>query len=180
MILIRTETPEEIAAVRVVEEKAFGRPAEADVVDRLRARGAVTLSLVAVDEGQVVGHVLFTPVDIVSQAADGQEHRSPAIGMGPVAVLPGRQKQGIGSRLIRAGLEEIRQGGHAAVVVLGDPRYYTRFGFVPASRYGIRFQDEAVPAEDFMVQELRRGVLEIFLTEHGKGTAVYQPEFQDC
>ena len=71
--------------------------------------------------------------------------------MGPVAVLPERQSQGIGSRLIRAGLEEIRQQGHAVVVVLGDPRYYSRFGFEPASRYAVRFQDPNVPAEDFML-----------------------------
>jgi putative acetyltransferase len=180
MILILPEKPEHIPGVRAVEEQAFRRAAEADVVDRLRAHGAVTLSLVAVEEGLVAGHVLFSPVDIVSQGADGQEHRSPAVGMGPVAVLPERQRQGIGSRLIRAGLEEIRQSGHAVVVVLGDPRYYTRFGFVPAGRFGIRFQDENVPPEDFMIQEMRRGVLENFSNERGKGIAVYQPEFQDC
>ena len=173
MILIKPEGPEHIAGVRAVEEKAFGRPVEAELVDRLRARGAVTLSLVALDEGQLVGHVLFSRVTIGSGP-----YELPALGMGPVAVLPGRQRQGIGSRLIRAGLEECRQMGALAVVVLGDSRYYSRFGFGPAARYGVVFQDEAVPAEDFMILELRRGALEAVPSSE-KRVALYAPEFRD-
>lgn len=169
MLIIRPEGPEHIEGVHRVEERAFKRPAEAELVDQLRARKAATISLVATEDGEVVGHVLFSRVQI----ADGAE-RLNAIGLGPIAVLPEHQRQGIGGRLIRAGLEECRQMGFPAVVVLGDPRYYTRFGFEPAKRYGIRFQDESVPADAFMVLELRRGVL-----EGHKGVATYEPEFNN-
>ncbi len=171
MMIIHPDKAEHAAGVYYVEEKAFKRPAEADLCVKLRQRKAATLSLVALEDGEVVGHVLFSPVTIRGEKP-GEE--LPVVGMGPVAVLPARQRQGIGSRLIRAGLEEIRQEGHAAVVVLGDPHYYTRFGFEPAGRFGIRFQDPNVPAEDFMVIELRRGVL-----EGHAGVAYYEPEFND-
>lgn len=169
MIIIRPEEAEHAAGVYRVEEKAFKRPAEADLCASLRKRRAVALSLVALEEGEVVGHILFSAVNIRGDGGD-----VPVIGLGPVAVLPECQNQGIGSRLIRAGLEEIRQLGHSAVVVLGDPRYYTRFGFGPASRYGVSFQDPNVPAEDFMLLELRRGALE----GHG-GVAYYEREFNE-
>jgi putative acetyltransferase len=171
MIIIRPEEAEHAAGVYAVEEKAFKRPAEADLCAALSKRGAVTLSLVAVEDDAVVGHVLFSPVAIRAEEA-GEAFA--VLGMGPVAVLPGRQRQGIGARLIRAGLEEIRQQGYPAVVVLGDPRYYTRFGFEPASRYGIRFEDPGAPAEDFMVLELRRGSL-----QGHDGTACYEVEFKE-
>lgn len=167
MVIIHPEEPQHAASVTKVEQKAFGRPAEADLCSRLRKRGAVTLSLVALENDQVVGHVLFSLVTI-----KGESQSLEAVGLGPVAVLPDRQKQGIGSRLIRAGLEEIRQMGYPAVVVLGDPRYYTRFGFEPAARYGLRFPDPNVPADDFMALELRRGAL-----EQSTGEVHYQPEF---
>ncbi len=169
MIIIRPEEAEHADGVYQVEEKAFHRPAEADLCVSLRKRRAVTLSLVALEDGEVVGHVLFSPVTIRGEAGD-----LPAIGLGPVAVLPEHQNQGIGSRLIRAGLEEIRQQGHTVVVLLGDPRYYSRFGFEPASRYAVRFQDPNAPAEAFMLLELRRGTLQ----DHG-GVAYYEPEFNE-
>ena len=176
MIIIRPERPEHAAGVYQVEKAAFGRPAEADLCQRLRKRKAVTVSLVALDADHVVGHVLFSPVRIAAEGGGAEDGGGtedlPVVGMGPVAVNPDHQRQGIGSRLIRAGLEEVRQLGVAAVVVLGDPRYYTRFGFQPAARYGVRFQDPSVPAEDFMLIELRRGALE----GHG-GVATYEPEF---
>ncbi len=171
MIIIHVEEAEQAGGVYQVEEKAFKRPAEADLCVKLRERGAVTLSLVALEDSEVIGHVLFSPVII---RGEGVGEEIAAVGMGPVAVLPSRQRQGIGSRLVRAGLEEIRQAGHAAVVVLGDPQYYTRFGFAPASHYGIRFQDPNVPAEDFMILELRRGAL-----EGHSGAAFYEQEFND-
>ncbi len=182
MIIIHAEEERHAAGVYRVEEKAFRRAGEADLCVKLRERSAATLSLVALDDGEVVGHILFSPVTIRGDgeplAAVGTAGRPlaplDAVGMGPVAVLPERQRQGIGSRLIRAGLEEVRQQGHAAVVVLGDPRYYTRFGFEPASRYGVRFQDPNVPTEDFMLIELRRGAL-----QGHTGVAWYEPEFKD-
>lgn len=175
MIIIRPEGPEHAAGVYQVEKDAFGRTAEADLCQRLRKRKAATISLVALEDDQVVGHVLFSAVRIVAEGGSDSGDSSASlrvVGMGPVAVDPGRQGQGIGSRLIRAGLEEVRQLGIAAVVVLGDPNYYMRFDFQPAARYGLHFQDPSVPAEDFMVIELRRGAL-----EGHAGTATYEPEF---
>jgi putative acetyltransferase len=169
MIIIRPEKPEHVQGVRMVEEQAFHRAGEADLVDRLRGRGAVMLSLVAVENGLVLGHILFSPVTI--GAGPDALH---AQGMGPVAVLPERQKEGIGSRLIRAGLEECRQANVPAVVVLGNPKYYARFGFGPARRFGIRFPDANVPEDAFQVIELRRGAL-----EGHPGDVIYQPEFMD-
>lgn len=172
MIIIRPEEPDHAAGVYQVEKDAFGRTAEADLCARLRKRKAVTISLVALDDDRVVGHVLFSPVRIAPEG--GADAGLPVLGMGPVAVDPDHQGQGVGSRLIRAGLEEARQLGAAAVVVLGDPRYYTRFGFQPASHFGVRFQDPAVPAEDFMLIELRRGAL-----DGHAGIATYEPEFME-
>ena len=169
MIIIRPEKPEHVQGVRMVEERAFNRTGEADLVDCLRARGAVTLSLVAVEDGQVLGHVLFSPVTI----GEGPDALL-AQGMGPVAVLPERQNEGIGSRLVRAGLEECRQANVPAVVVLGNPKYYMRFGFGPARRFGIRFPDANVPEDAFMVIELHRGIL-----DGHAGDVIYQPEFMD-
>lgn len=169
MIIIRPEGPEHVQGVHRVEEAAFKRPGEANLVDSLRKRKVKTISLVALEDGEVVGHVLYSPVQIVNN-----EERLPIIGLGPVAVLPSHQNQGIGDRLIRAGLEEARQSGAAAVVVLGNPKYYTRFGFEPAQRYGIRFQDESVPAGAFMILELRRSIL-----EGHQGVAYYEKEFME-
>jgi predicted N-acetyltransferase YhbS len=104
---------------------------EAAIVDALREAGALTVSLVAEEQGRVVGHVAFSPVRV-----DGAEGRW--FGLGPVSVLPERQRAGIGSALIRAGLERLRASGADGCVVLGDPAYYARFGFVsdPAVTYG--------------------------------------------
>ena len=169
MILIRPEEKEYIPGVRQVEERAFKRAAEAELVDRLRARGKATLSLVAVEDGEVIGHVLFSPVTLVND-----EQRFDIVGLGPVAVEPKRQNEGIGSKLIRAGLEEVRQAGYAAVVVLGDPAYYSRFGFGPARRYGIYFDAPGIPEDAFQVLELRRGAL-----EGHPGSACYSEEFNE-
>lgn len=168
-IIIRPEEPEDHAAVRRVNERAFEQPAEADLVDRLRSRGAATLSLVAVRNGEVVGHILFSPVTVESD----DETRATALGLGPMAVEPGRQRTGIGSLLVEAGLERCREAGHPGVVVLGHAGYYPRFGFVPASRYGLSSEYD-VPDEVFMALELREGAFS------GDAAKVrYRPEFDD-
>ena len=126
----------------------------------------MTLSLVAIADGHVIGHILFSPVHIVaeSQSAD-------ALALGPMAVLPVHQRRGIGSALVRRGLEECRSAGCSALVVLGHPKFYPRFGFVPASRFGIRWEYE-VPNDVFMAMELQSGALA------GCGGVVkYHPEF---
>lgn len=163
---IRQEEPEDLDGVRRVEEQAFGRPSEANLVDALRQRGAVTLSLVAVEENRVVGHVLFSPVTIESEHS-----RFEAVALGPVAVLPERQNKGIDSELVRVGLEKCRRLGHDVAVVLGHPNFYPRFGFIPSKPLGIRWEID-VPEEVFMVAELRPGALA------GRvGIVKYQPEF---
>ena len=168
MVTVRHEGPGDLAIIRSVDARAFGQPAEAELVSALRERGQVTLSLVAVQEGRIVGHILFSPVII--ESAKGT---CPAIGLGPMAVLPELQRQGIGSLLIKAGLEECRQVGHERVVVLGHAEYYPRFGFIPASQHGVRCEYD-VPDEIFMVLELRKGAFQ------GKaGTVKYQPEFNE-
>jgi putative acetyltransferase len=146
---------------------AFGRTAEADLVDSLRQRGAYTLSLVAEKEGQVVGHILFTPVMI-----EGEE-RGEAVALGPVAVLPDYQNQGIGTQLIRAGLAACHERGDDVVAVLGHSAYYPRFGFVPSVRVGIRSEYD-VPDELFMIAELSLGAL-----AGQTGIVKYQPEFDE-
>jgi putative acetyltransferase len=168
MIQIRPEQIEEIAAIRRVNERAFNGPAEADLVDRLRERGQVTLSLVAVRAGEIVGHILFSPVVIESP-----RQTIAAVGLAPMAVLPELQNQGIGSLLVSAGLERCRSAGHLVAVVLGHPQYYRRFGFVPASRYTIRSEYD-VADEHFMVIELRPGAL-----AGQSGTVKYQAAFNE-
>ena len=164
--IVRRERPDDRVAIRAVNELAFGSPVEADLVDALRARGQATLSLVAVEAERVVGHVLFSPVTIQS----GGE-RVAALGLGPMAVLPTHQRQGIGSLLVRTGLAACRDAGHGCVVVLGHPEYYPRFGFTPARRHGVAWEHPA-PDEAFMLLELRDGAL------GGRGgIARYQPEF---
>jgi putative acetyltransferase len=120
--MIRAETLSDTAAIRAVEEAAFARSSEADLVDALRAAGEAILSLVAVECEHVVGHVVFSRMDAPFRA----------LGLGPVAVRPDRQRQGIGGRLIREGLLRARDGNWQAVFVLGEPAYYRRFGFDPA------------------------------------------------
>ena len=124
--VIRDEGPMDRAAVRAVIEAAFARPDEADLVDRLREDGDREVSLVAVEGGEIVGHVLFSKMSAPFRA----------LGLAPVAVAPARQRSGIGSRLIRAGLERARAAGWQGVFVLGDPAYYRRFGFDPALAAG--------------------------------------------
>ena len=116
---IRDEQPKDIAAIRAVVEAAFPLPVEADLVDQLRADGDSVISLVAVDDGQVAGHILFSKLTAPFRA----------LGLAPVSVLPERQNAGIGSRLIRTGLERAALAGWRGVFVLGEPEYYGRFGF---------------------------------------------------
>ena len=118
-MIVRSESPGDIAAIRVVEEAAFGQSAEARLVDDLRAAGDSVFSLVAVVDGTVVGHVLFSRM----------KAPFPALALAPVAVLPEYRRTGFGSRLIRQGIASSRAAGWLGIFVLGDPVYYRRFGF---------------------------------------------------
>lgn len=151
-ITIRSETRLDAAGIHDVVAAAFGRPAEADLVDRLRARERTVLSLVAVDAGAIVGHVLFTPV-----ALSGHPEVR-CVGLAPLAVTPSRQRQGIGAALVAARLDGCRRLARDSVVVIGDPAYYGRFGFARGSRFEIG-NTFGVPDEAFMVLELRPGAL---------------------
>lgn len=151
-MLIRDELPEDVAGVRAVNQAAFETSAEADLVDALRAQAEPFVSLVADEAGSIAGHICFSPV-----ALSGHDELK-IVGLAPMAVLPEQQRRGIGSALVRAGLERCRQLGCAAIVVLGHAEFYPRFGFVPASRFGIESEYD-VPDEVFMALELEAGVL---------------------
>ncbi len=169
MLTFRLETPEDIDSIRYVNEQAFEQKGEAELIDKLRNRNVVTLSLVAVQDEQIVGHILFSPV-----TAESEGSRFEAISLAPMAVLPEYQRQGIGSQLVQVGLKECYQLGHEVVVVVGHPDYYPRFGFVPAKTKGIYCEFE-VPDEAWMILELREGAL-----AGRKGTAKFQPEFHEA
>lgn len=168
MIEIRSEKVEDENGVRRVHEAAFAPSLlEANLVDMLRIAGKALVSLVAIDEGQIVGHVLFSPVSI---AIAPDQFR--AVGMAPVGVLPGFQNKGIGARLVRQGLDQCREAGYDAVVVLGHTSYYPRFGFLPGSRFGLKNEYNANDA--FMALELKEGALASV-----SGLVRYAPEFRD-
>jgi putative acetyltransferase len=124
---IRAERPEDIADIRYVTEAAFlpmtySNHAEADIIDALRAAGALTISLVAIEDEELIGHVAFSPVTIDRRAGGWY-------GLGPVAVRPDWQREGVGDGLIRKGLKRLQELGASGCVVLGEPEYYGRFGF---------------------------------------------------
>lgn len=167
---IRDEQAGDEAQIRRVVLAAFGTPAEADLVEALRASGAwlPRLSLVAVEDGEVLGHALFTRATI---RADGGTLA--IIALAPVAVVPARQRQGIGDALIRAGLAEARASGERIAIVLGHPGYYPRFGFEPAVPRGITCVfARGEHASAFMALALQPGAL-----DGVRGVAEYAPPF---
>jgi putative acetyltransferase len=148
---VRDEAPGDVAAIDAVERAAFERADEAALVACLRREGALALSLVACLDGVVVGHAALSPVRV-----DGASRGM--VGLAPVAVDPPLQRCAIGARLVEESLARARGRDVGGVVVLGHPAYYPRFGFVPASRFGLRFS-AAVPEDAFMVAELVDGAL---------------------
>lgn len=162
---LRAERPGDEAAVRAVECAAFGRAEEADLVDALRGIGDGYRSWVAAEDGDIVGHVLFTPVRIDGWPVVG-------MGLGPVAVDPERQRTGIGTRLVHLAMVRLRAEGCPFVVVVGHPDYYPRFGFVPGSRFALSPAWPGIPDDVFRVRAFdpRR------LPQHG-GVVRFRPEF---
>ena len=144
MIEIREEEPGDREFVRRVNLDAFNDSSEAAIVEKLRDSCDDYLAFVAVEDGHVVGHIVFTPATLDGSGLVG-------MGLAPMAVLPARQRNGIGSQLVRHGLEHVRQSGCPFVIVLGHPEYYPRFGFERASEYQLRSQWEGIPDEAFMV-----------------------------
>ena len=165
-VSIRPEAPGDEAAIRGINESAFGRPEEARLVDALRARARPFVSLVAEADGAIAGHIVFTPVTL-----DG--FTGLLLGLAPMAVSPDRQRNGVGSALINAGLDACKSLGAAAVVVLGHTAYYPKFGLVPAARFGLRCEYD-VPPEAFMALELRPRAL-----AGAAGTVRYHPAFAE-
>ncbi|MGP8175670.1 MAG: GNAT family N-acetyltransferase [Terracidiphilus sp.] len=149
---VRSENPEDRAAIRFVNEQAFNRRCEADLVDVLRDQGVVLASFVAEAEKRIVGHILFSRMSIETTGEP-----VPAVALAPMAVLPEQQGQGIGGKLIRHGLDWLRGEGEQIVIVLGHPAYYPRFGF---SADKARSLASPFPPEAFMALELRPGALD--------------------
>ena len=171
MTTIRPETAEDYDAIRKVNVLAFGREVEARLVEALRGSSEFVpeLSLVAVEGGRVVGHILFSP--LVIETKDGAV---PALALAVLAVRPEFQNQGIGSELVREGLERCRSLGHRIMVVVGHPAYYPRFGFSPARARGLE-APFTVPDEAFLVLELVPGAL-----DGVAGTVKYPPPFEEA
>jgi putative acetyltransferase len=168
-VRIRREAEADYEAVRTVYAAAFSQPVEAAIVDALRG-SAEAISLVAEEGDRIIGHILFTAVSIESPSG-----RSAGLALGPMAVAPEFQKRGVGSALVRDGLAHIKEMGCPFVTVLGHAGFYPRFGFVPASRFGIDSQWEGVPDDAFMIAVLDRTALPA-----AGGVAYHRPEFGEA
>lgn len=167
MIFIRKEKAGDLIDIRRVNELAFERVNEADLVDSLRKNAHPHISLVALENEKTVGHIFFSPVTI-------EENNSSftAMGLGPLAVLPSHQNRGIGSLLVQEGLKECQRIGHNVVIVWGHADYYLRFGFTKAKEKGLCCEYPG-PDEVFMVAELTPDAL-----QGRTGKVFYHPDFK--
>ncbi len=164
-MLIRTEAPADILPIDRLLKQAFPTDAEANLTMALRENGRFTLSLVACnDEGELVGHALFTPVTVDGDDSGWQ-------GLAPVAVRESARGNQLGHALIKEGLETLAELGYPVCVVLGSPDYYGKSGFVSADDHQLRCQWD-VPTGVFQVQELHQGAV----SKH-QGLVEYSPEF---
>jgi putative acetyltransferase len=169
VIAIRPERPADASRIRQINELAFGQPAEADLVDTLRLSCSNALSLVADDDGDIVGHILFTPVVVESY-----ERSVFGMGLAPMAVIPERQRQGIGLQLVSRGLDILIERRCPFVVVVGHPEYYPRFGFERASKHGLESQWKGMSDDAFMVLVMDEAAM-----ARVSGVARYRDEFDD-
>jgi putative acetyltransferase len=169
MMIIRPEKKSDYIAIHKVNELAFGGRAEADLIDDLRKTDSFIseLSLVAIQNQEVIGHILFSQIGIKTK-----KRVISALALAPMAVLPEFQNKGVGTKLAVRGLDGCRRLGHSIVVVIGHPGYYPRFGFIPARERGLEVPFP-VPDEAFMVMELIPGVLKA-----AQGEIIYPPPFQ--
>ena len=162
VIAIREERPDDVAVIRRINQHAFGQDDEANIVEALRANNGVLLSLVATRDGEVVGHLMFSVAtigDVIGAA------------LGPMAIHPHHQRQGIGSQLVEAGIHTLKGAGCPFIVVVGHPEFYPRFGFKPASAYGLQCEWN-VPDDVFMVL-----MLDSARTSSLSGAVKYRGEF---
>jgi putative acetyltransferase len=165
-MVIRVERENDIASVYALNASAFPTSSEAELVDELRRQADPVVSLVAELKGRIVGYILFTPV--LLESCPGAK----IMGLAPMAVAPGHQRTGIGSALVRTGLEQCKLLSFSAVVVLGHPDFYPRFGFLPSTRFGVKSEYD-VPEDVFMALELEPGAL-----RGASGTIRYHDAFK--
>ncbi len=170
MIEVRREQTSDIEAIRDINNLAFGQPDEGLIIDRLRKSGGELLSLVAVIENKTVGHIFFSPVTL-----EGASKTVQGMGLAPMSVLPEFQRQGIGSKLVTEGIETIKRSGCPFIIVLGHEKYYPRFGFERASKYGFTCQWEGVPDDAFMALILNYNEI-----KDVSGVVKYRDEFNDA
>jgi putative acetyltransferase len=160
---IREERPDDVRAVRDLNRRAFGQDQESNIVDALRANGSALLSLVATLDDKVVGHIMYSPA-VIDDSIRGAA-------LGPMAVLPEYQRQGIGTELIEAGNRKLKDAGCLFILVVGHADYYPRFGFRPAREHGIKCEWD-VPDDVFMLL-----VLDEAKMAGVSGLAKYRHEF---
>ncbi|MBD2347201.1 GNAT family N-acetyltransferase [Anabaena subtropica] len=163
---ISTETPSDYLAISQVNNLAFGRENESQLIAAIRLSDFYIpeLSLIAEIDNNVVGHIIFSYIELAG------EEKLQVLALAPIAVHPQFQKQGIGSALIQIGLTKAEARGESLVIVLGDPQFYTRFGFIPSTTYGIE-SPFPVPDEFFMVKPLQK-----YQTKY-RGKVIYPPAF---
>lgn len=159
---IRDETTADIDSIRDVNRRAFAQEQEGNIVDALRSNGAALLSLVAIVDGEVVGHIMYSPATV---------NETTGAALGPMAVLPEFQRRGIGSKLVEAGNQRLKDQGFPFIIVVGHAEYYPRFGFIPASKHGIRCEWD-LPDDVFML-----AVLDPAKMQNVSGLAKYRHEF---
>jgi len=164
------EQQNDINDIRYVIEKAFGQPQEANIVDNLRKNCEELTSIVALENGKIVGHIVFSPVII---ERDGSTVGG--MGLAPVAVLPEYQRKGIGTQLVHKGIEQLRRSKCPFIIVLGYPEFYSRFGFEQASQFGIYSQWEGIPDNAFMILWI-----DTSMKNRVSGIAKYRSEFNEA
>ncbi|HEX9598806.1 MAG TPA: N-acetyltransferase [Gaiellaceae bacterium] len=164
-MIIRPETAAEHDAIRKLNDEAFGEPIEAKIVDAIRAsdRFLPDLSLVAVSEGQTLGHVISSYVDVEPGARR-------VLQVGPLAVLPAHQRRGIGSALMEETIRIADARGQPLLLIEGNPKYYERFGFTRADAVGVEPPPEAHEPQYFMIRPLAS------YDPAFHGRAIYPPE----
>jgi putative acetyltransferase len=170
MIHIRPERPEDIESIDEINRLAFGGEEEAKLIKAIRGSDYFLpeLSLVAVEDDRIVGHILFSPVTIESSE---DSKSTEALALAPMAVVPEYQNKGIGTELVKHGLKVCKKLGYTIVIVVGHPEYYPRFGFKPAREYSLEAPFE-VPDDAFMALELVPGAL-----KNVRGMVKYNPAF---
>jgi len=167
-VTFRDAVADDAPALRALHTAAFDRDTEAALVEELVAADAVRLSMVAVLDGRIIAHVLFSPIEIERKGVRKDEG---VLGLGPMAVHPDHQRQQVGFELLWAALSKLGQDGVPGVIVLGHRSYYPRFGFVPAAVHGLRWAHPC-PAENFLALEMEKGALGTT-----DGVVHYRPEF---